>query len=57
MALPKFFSGSFLLEEPIQRKGSMFINSSTFSEDEIRFTSTLFEDSESNYYIKRIHIY
>lgn len=35
----------------------MFINSFTFSEDEIRFTSTLFKDSENNYYIKGTHIY
>jgi len=57
MALPKFFSGSFVLEEPIQMKGSMFINSSAFSEDEIRFMSNPFGDSGNNYCIKCIHIY
>lgn len=35
----------------------MFINSFTFSEDKIRFTSALFEDSENNYYTKCTHIY
>lgn len=55
--LPIVFSGSFVLEEGIQRKDLMFINSSPFLEDEIRFMSTLFKDTENNFYIKYTHIY